>query len=77
MSDVKHVRFLRGTAAQNDAFTGLEGQVTVDTTNKQLRLHDGVTPGGKVIIGKSDVDIEVVKLTGNQTIAGSSYPCKR
>jgi hypothetical protein len=70
--DVKHVRFLRGTAAQNDAFTGLEGQVTVDTTNVQLRLHDGLTPGGKVIVGKSDIDNDqtLVHTSGNQEIGG-------
>lgn len=40
------LRFRRGTAAQNNTFTGASGEVTVDTTNKQLRVHDGVTPGG-------------------------------
>lgn len=42
------VRWRRGTAAQNDAFTGADGEITVDTTNKSLRVHDGVTPGGHV-----------------------------
>ena len=36
----------RGTAAQNDNFTGLSGEITMDTTNKTLRLHDGETLGG-------------------------------
>lgn len=40
------VRWRRGTAAQNDAFTGAPAEVTVDTTNKTLRVHDGSTPGG-------------------------------
>jgi hypothetical protein len=40
------VQFRRGTAAENNAFTGAVGEVTVDTTNTQLRVHDGSTPGG-------------------------------
>jgi len=40
------VQFRRGTAAENDAFTGAVGEVTVDTTNKALRVHDGATAGG-------------------------------
>lgn len=43
------VSLLRGTTAQNLAFTGGVGQLTVDTTLNQLRLHDGVTPGGQLI----------------------------
>lgn len=36
----------RGTSAQNDNFTGLAGEITMDTTNKTLRVHDGETLGG-------------------------------
>ena len=53
MSKVLQLR--RGTTAQNDSFTGAVGEVTVDTTKKTLRLHDGSTAGGKEIIGKSDL----------------------
>jgi hypothetical protein len=42
----KQVQFRRGTAAENNAFTGAVGEITVDTTNKQLRVHDGSTAGG-------------------------------
>ncbi len=51
----KVLQLRRGTTAQNDAFTGAVGEVTVDTTKKTLRLHDGSTKGGKEIIGKSDL----------------------
>ena len=40
------VQLRRGTAAQNDAFTGAVGEVTVDTDNDTLRVHDGGTAGG-------------------------------
>lgn len=40
------VKRRRGTTAQNDAFTGAEGEITVDTEKHELRVHDGVTQGG-------------------------------
>ena len=46
---------LRGTAKQNDQYVGSVGQLTIDTTNGSLRLHDGVTPGGKPISGTGSV----------------------
>ena len=51
----KTLQLRRGTTAQNDTFTGAEGEITVDTTKKTLRLHDGSTAGGKEIVGKSDL----------------------
>ena len=36
----------KGTATEHNTFTGANGEVTVDTTNKTLRVHDGVTVGG-------------------------------
>ena len=40
------VQFRRGTTTQNDAFTGAEGEISVDTTLDHVRLHDGSTQGG-------------------------------
>jgi hypothetical protein len=45
----------RGTESQNDNFTGVSGELTVDTTNKELRLHDGVTLGGKIVSRIPDI----------------------
>lgn len=42
----RQIQFRRGTADEHAAFTGAIGEVTVDTTNKTLRVHDGETPGG-------------------------------
>lgn len=44
----KQVRLRRGTTVQHASFTGADGELTYDTTMKVLRVHDGVTPGGKV-----------------------------
>lgn len=43
------IQWRRGTQAQNDVFTGVVGEVTVDTTNNTLRVHDGSTAGGSNI----------------------------
>ena len=40
------VQFRRGTTAQNNAFTGSSGELSVDTDNNVVRLHDGSTAGG-------------------------------
>ena len=40
------IQLYRGTTAQNDAFTGAEGELTMDTQTKGLRVHDGTTQGG-------------------------------
>ncbi len=50
MAKVLQIR--RGTTAQNDAFTGAIGEITMDTDTKQIRIHDGTTQGGFVITNK-------------------------
>jgi hypothetical protein len=40
------VQWRRGTTAENDAFTGAVGEITVDTTLSNIRVHDGTTAGG-------------------------------
>lgn len=35
-----------GTLAQNLTYTGLQGEITVNTNTFALRVHDGFTPGG-------------------------------
>jgi phage-related tail fiber protein len=56
----KQIQLRRGTEAENNAFTGALAELTVDTTNKSLRLHDGVTAGGVALVNSAT----------NQTIAG-------
>lgn len=45
----KRLQLKRGTTAQTSTFTGLDGEVTVDTTKKTLVVHDGSTIGGTVL----------------------------
>lgn len=49
------VRFKRGTTAQNDAYTGSLASLSLDTDLMQLRIHDGVTPGGHVVPNDSSI----------------------
>ncbi len=44
------IQYRRGSQAQNDAFTGALGEITVDTTNKTIRIHDGSTVGGNTAV---------------------------
>jgi len=51
------VKFRRGSAVQHGSFTGANGEITVDTTNKTLRVHDGVTVGGTRIAKFSEIAV--------------------
>lgn len=46
-----------GAKPNQDAYTGEERQLTVDTDNWDLRLHDGATPGGHIILSKDNSDL--------------------
>ena len=48
---VTKVLTLRGNTIQNNRYTGLPGELTVDTEAKTIRIHDGVTPGGNTVQG--------------------------
>jgi len=49
------VQFRRGTTAQNEAFTGAVGEISVDTTLDTVRIHDGSTAGGHRLAKYSDI----------------------
>lgn len=48
MARVLQIR--RGTAAQNDKFTGMPGELSFDTDAKTLRVHDGEMLGGYALM---------------------------
>ena len=52
----------RGTTSQNNSFTGVVGEVSVDTDKDTLRVHDGSTAGG----------FEVVTATATQTLTNKT-----
>jgi hypothetical protein len=47
--NIKKVLLRRGNTVQNNNYTGVFGELTVDTQLKTLRVHDGVTAGGDAI----------------------------
>ena len=43
------IQHKRGNTTVSSAYTGPIGEITVDTTTYQLRVHDGATAGGYTI----------------------------
>jgi hypothetical protein len=66
------VQYRRGTNAQNAAFTGALAEITVDTTNGTLRVHDGLTAGGSNIATVSYVTAQISALSANSITNGTS-----
>ena len=56
------VQFRRGTTSQNNAFTGAQGELTIDTDVWTIRIHDGTTAGGR----------QVPTLTATQTFTNKT-----
>lgn len=46
----------RGTAAQNDNFTGMAGEISFDMDDKTLRVHDGEKLGGFALARADQVE---------------------
>lgn len=62
----KQLQFRRGTTAENDAFKGAPGELTYDIERKELRIHDGITTGGKTV----EPSTNVVHTIDDETIGG-------
>lgn len=72
------VQFRRGTAAEHTSFTGLEGEITVDTTNDTLRVHDGSTAGGfrlakfSEVLTANNIEAHLIPATANTYDLGTA-----
>ena len=51
------VQFRRGTTAQNNSFIGAAGEISVNTSNNTIRVHDGVTAGGYELAKRGNVSV--------------------
>ena len=60
----------RGTSTQNDAFTGAVGEITVDTTNRTIRVHDNTTVGGAALVSATATQTLTNKTLTSPTIGG-------
>ena len=63
----------RGNTTQNNSFTGSAGEITVDTTTKTLRIHDGSTAGGEGVVGLSATQTLTNKTLTSPTINGGTF----
>jgi len=64
----------RGTATEHESFTGNEGEISVNTTNQSLHVHNGSTAGGFELARKdlSNVPtIDSIPIGGTTPAAGS------
>jgi hypothetical protein len=59
----------RGTTTQHNTFTGLEGEITIDTTKDTAVVHDGSTVGGFPLAKET---LENAKTTNLTAIVGSA-----
>lgn len=67
----KTVQFKRGNANVSASYVGAQGEITVNTDNYTLNIHDGTTPGGYSILNTNVSNIGNLVVT-NQTITGTS-----
>ena len=58
------LQFRRGTTAQNNSFTGVVGEISIDTDTENIRVHDGSQAGG----------FEVVPAGGIIAFGGATIP---
>lgn len=63
------VQHRRGTTAEHATFTGLEGEVTIDTTKDTAVIHDGILAGGVPLAREN---LANVSPSGLATITGAS-----
>ena len=56
----------RGTTAENAAYTGAAGEITVDTTLNKVLLHDGSTAGGAATVGNLQGNIQLGKTAAGE-----------
>jgi hypothetical protein len=65
------VQLRRGTSSENNSFTGAIGEVTVDTTNDTLRVHDGATAGGFTVVTTGATQTLTNKTLAAFTLSGN------
>ena len=66
----RQIQLRRGTQDEHEKFTGAPGEVTVDTTNNTIRVHDGQTVGGTPM-ARAD---SVTDMTGTDYVVAWQAP---
>ena len=70
-ANVGHILLKRGNTVQSTAYTGPVGEVTYDTDLKTLRVHDGSTVGGNIILINSN-SVSSLSSTGNLCLTANT-----
>ncbi len=73
----RKLQIKRGNAAKNSAYTGVPGELTMNTDLNTLCVHDGHTPGGTVLARMADIQTQT-ELPDNMvyiTETGSNETC--
>ena len=61
----------RGTASQHGSFTGAEAEITVNTTNESIHVHDGSTAGGFETARADGTNVSNFAVGGTLNVAGA------
>ena len=65
------IQWRRGTTAQHSSFTGLVGEITVDTDLDTIRVHDGSTAGGHRLAKYSEIESgDITAVTAGDGLSG-------
>ena len=65
------IQWRRGTTSQHSSFTGLVGEITVDTDLDTLRVHDGSTAGGHRLAKYSEIQSgDITGVTAGDGLSG-------
>ena len=66
----------RGTSTQHSSFTGLSGEITIDTTNNTVIVHDGSTAGGHRLAKYTEVQSaatgDITAIVAGTALSGGS-----
>jgi cytoskeletal protein CcmA (bactofilin family) len=54
------VQLRRGTSGEHGSFTGAVGEITVNTSNSSIHVHDGSTAGGTELATKAALDAKTL-----------------
>lgn len=66
----RKLKIKRGNSAENDEYTGVCGEITMDTDCNTIRVHDGATPGGTTM-ARAD---SVTDMTGTDYVIACQTP---
>jgi hypothetical protein len=68
----KAVQRRRGSDSDHSSFTGLVGELSVNTTNKSVHVHDGSTAGGFELARADGTNVDNFAVGGNLTVTGNA-----